>query len=48
MYLEAFVQYFMQVAARRGIRRDEVRQWAIRRAAAVLREWLSRLERELV
>ena len=46
MYLEAFVQYFMQVAVRKGRTGNEVRIWALRRAAVVLREWLGRIESE--
>ena len=47
MYLEVFVQWFMQVATRRGIRREEVRVWALRRAQATLKTWLNRIEAEL-
>lgn len=47
MYLEAFVQYFMQLAIRKGRTGEEVRTWALRRAAVVLREWLGRIESEL-
>lgn len=47
MYLEAFVQWFMQVAIRKGVSKDQVRAWALRRALATLKTWSNRIEAEL-
>lgn len=47
MYLEAFVQWFMQVAIRKGVEKEQVRAWALRRAHATLATWIARIESEL-
>ena len=47
MYLEMIVQFFMQVAVRKGRTGEEARVWALRRAQATLKTWLNRIEAEL-
>ena len=47
MYLEAFVQYFMQLAMRKSVAKEQVRAWALRRALATLKTWSNRIEAEL-
>ena len=47
MYLEMIIQYFMESARRRGVSRDKIREWALRRAQATFQTWLNRIEAEL-
>ena len=47
MYLEAFVQYFIQLAMRKNVPGQQVRAWALRRALATLQTWANRIEAEL-